>query len=270
MSDLFYRDFSTDTVAQQMRHLEFIRQVYVYQSISSTNAVAQRLAEAGSPSGTLVVADQQTAGRGRMGRVWQSQPGLGLWFSLLLRPASEVGEWYLLPMVLCETLALTFIDLTKKQFSVKWPNDILFKNRKLCGILCETNTIESKVSYIIAGIGINVNHTETLFPESIRGHATSLRMIAGHEFGRVGVLEAVLARLSATLQPMLEGERPIEIHHWNALNQDLGKRVVVRSGEQRVRGIFREVSKKGELLLEDSKSRLHRFSYGQATIERER
>lgn len=270
MSDLFYRDFSTATVAQKLKHLDFITRVYAYQSISSTNAVAHRLADAGASSGTVIVADQQTAGRGRMGRVWQSQPGRGLWLSILLRPAAKVGDWYLLPMVLCETLALTFIDLTKKQFSVKWPNDILYKNHKLCGILCETNTVESKVSYIVAGIGINVNHTEALFPESIRDRATSLRMIAGREFDRMQVLERVLARLAESLQPMLKGEQPIEIHHWNALNQDLGKSVVVRSGEQRVQGIFREISKKGELLLEDSKSRLHKFSYGQATIERER
>jgi len=270
MSDLFYRDFSSDVVAKKLEPLDFIPRVYVYQSISSTNAVAHRLAGAGAPSGTLIVADQQTAGRGRMGRVWQSQPGLGLWFSLLLRPAAEVGDWYLLPMVLCEILALTFIDLTKKQFSVKWPNDILYKNQKLCGILCETNTVESRVSYIVAGIGINVNHTKELFPDSIRDRATSLRMIAGQEFDRVQVLEQVLERLSETLPPMLTGEQPIEIHHWNALNQDLGKPVVVRSGEQRVQGIFRQVSKKGELLLEDSKSGLHRFSYGQATIERVR
>ncbi|RME02073.1 MAG: biotin--[acetyl-CoA-carboxylase] ligase, partial [Calditrichaeota bacterium] len=117
--------YDPDEIAARLEGVPLVSHVQVYQSISSTNAVARRLADAGAPGGTLILADQQTAGKGRFGRKWESPPGVGLWFSLLLRPANPHEDWYLLPMVLSETLALALSDYCRSRFTVKWPNDIL-------------------------------------------------------------------------------------------------------------------------------------------------
>jgi len=162
---------------------------------ASTNRDVATWAQKGADEGLAVVAGSQTAGRGRMTRVWFSPPDANLYFSLLLRPAVEPGLAASLPLVaglaVAEALAELAPELAPK---IKWPNDILVGGRKLCGILCEMQAEADCVRHIIPGVGVNVNLTRDQLPDELRDRATSLRIETGRTFSRAVVLAAILNR----------------------------------------------------------------------------
>ena len=161
----------------------------------STNRDVAALAQSGADEDVVIVAGQQTAGRGRMTRAWFSPPEVNLYFSLLLRPAVEPGRAASLPLVaglaVAEALAALVPEIDPR---IKWPNDILIGDKKVCGILCEMQAETDCVRHIIPGIGVNVNLTRGLLPEELRGRATSLRIETGRVFSRAVVLAAILNR----------------------------------------------------------------------------
>ncbi len=267
--NLSVQEYDPDVIEARLRELPLIREVHVYQSITSTNTVAKRLAESGSPSGTLVLADRQTAGRGRMGRRWESPPGVGLWFSLLLRPSSPRG-WHLLPMVLSEVLAKAFSEAVGVPFQVKWPNDVVHRGRKVCGILCESSSSEAELSYIVAGIGINVNQRLEDFPAELRGSAESLRSITGRMHDRIDLLIHLLRRVQQRLLPALSGAEPLRLQQWQKLCSDIGRRIAVIHDGRSTRGIFEAVAENGDLLLRLDDGSRRRIPYGKASMRQER
>ncbi len=177
----------------------------------STNAVLAKLAARGAPEGTVVVAEQQGAGRGRMARGWHSPPGVGLYCSILLRPRVEVARVTSLPLV----AGLAVADAVAPHLpvasppAVKWPNDIWAGGKKLCGILCELEAETDGVHHVIVGIGLNVNFTARDFPPDLRRTATSLRLAGGGVVSRPGLLAALLLRLETDVdQWQREGLAP--------------------------------------------------------------
>jgi len=175
---------TTQRIGRDLRH--------VAESVSTNRDIAA-LAQADVPEGVVVVADQQSAGRGRMTRVWFSPPGVNLYFSLLLRPKIEPGHAASLPLVaglaVAEALEQTASACAPM---IKWPNDILSGGRKLCGVLCEMQAETGRVHHITLGIGVNVNLTHAMLPVELRERATSLRMATGRDFSREAVLAAIL------------------------------------------------------------------------------
>ncbi|HYH79262.1 MAG TPA: biotin--[acetyl-CoA-carboxylase] ligase [Longimicrobium sp.] len=174
--------------------------VHLFHRAGSTNDVARALAEAGAPGGTAVLADEQTAGRGRGGKGWSSPPGVGVWLSMVLRPESLAAPG-LLP-ILVGLAAADALDpfVRPARVAIKWPNDLHLAGRKLAGILCEGSWDGARPGYVVAGIGINVLHSIADFPEALRDTATSLRITAGWSPSRADVAGAVagaiLRRLS--------------------------------------------------------------------------
>ncbi len=171
---------------------EFGRTIYHEAVVDSTNMAARRAADEGAPDLSLFIADEQTAGRGRRGRAWQSDHRQGLWFSLLLKPEATPSAMSRLTLFagLCVTQAIR--QLCEIDAAVKWPNDIVVlpSGRKLCGILTEMVLEENQITAVILGIGINVN-TET-FADDLTEKATSLWLETGHYYRRVDVLAAIL------------------------------------------------------------------------------
>jgi BirA family biotin operon repressor/biotin-[acetyl-CoA-carboxylase] ligase len=161
-----------------------------FPSIASTMIEAQRLAQEGAAEGTLVLADTQTAGRGRLGRSWMSEPGRGLYFSLILRPRLPAPKLPLLTLALGLGVAEGIEKACKVECDLRWPNDVLLDGKKCCGILVETSSEPDGPSYLIAGVGINVNHPA--MPPDLAEIATSLRIETGCEYDREDVLHAVL------------------------------------------------------------------------------
>ncbi len=161
----------------------------------STNRDVAALAQEGAREGVAVAAGAQTAGRGRMTRLWYSPPEVNLYFSLLLRPAVELGRAASLPLVMGLAVAEALAELAPETCpQIKWPNDLLISGRKVCGILCEMQAEADCVRHIIPGVGVNVNLTREQLPEELRARATSLRIETGRTFSRAGVLAAILNR----------------------------------------------------------------------------
>ncbi len=161
--------------------------------VGSTNDVILDLAGRGTPHGTVCLADEQSAGRGRRGYGWFSPPGCGIWASVLLRP--RLSAALTPPLTLCTAAAVARVleaaaGVTVK---IKWPNDLLIRDRKVAGILAETRVVAGDEPVIVVGMGINVNHTRDLFPDEISGSATSLRIESGGPVAREDLFLAILS-----------------------------------------------------------------------------
>jgi len=150
-----------------------------HESLGSTNEEALRRAAEGAPEGLVIVAERQTAGRGRLGRSWWDAPGSSLLFSIVLRPSIEVARWPLLGIAMACAAADAGAEAAGTALDVKWPNDVLHAGRKVCGVLAESRVPSPGAPALVVGAGINVNQREGDFPEELRDRATSLRIAAG-------------------------------------------------------------------------------------------
>ena len=168
------------------------KEIQAFHTLGSTNEVAFRLAEAGSAEGTIVVAEKQTAGRGRLSRKWYSPPGLGIWLSLILRPQIPLAR--VPALSLCAGLACTQTTekLTGKIALLKWPNDAYLNGKKFAGVLTELSAEADRVNFVVLGIGINLNHTTRDFPRLLRRKATSLKMESKKKIPRAFFLQKFL------------------------------------------------------------------------------
>jgi BirA family biotin operon repressor/biotin-[acetyl-CoA-carboxylase] ligase len=225
------------------------REVLSYRSLGSTNQLGFRLAEAGAKEGTLIVADEQTKGRGRMGKSWYSPPGLGLWMSLILRP--DIPPFKAPGLSICAGLALaqTIRKLTGLDARIKWPNDCLVNGLKVGGILLELSAELDRTDFVIAGIGVNVNHLPRDFPKTLSALATSIRMEWGEEISRMKLLTSFLKRFEAIYLDFkkkgLAPQRPL-IKRFSSL---LGRKVAVKFGKEKIEGIAQDIDDSGSLLI---------------------
>ncbi|HVO61584.1 MAG TPA: biotin--[acetyl-CoA-carboxylase] ligase [Terriglobales bacterium] len=180
-----------------------------YYKIGSTNAAAMKAAADGAPEGTVFVAEEQTAGRGRGGHTWYSARGAGIYCSVVLRPALAPADSLLISLAaaLAVSAAVTETkpDHADFQPDLKWPNDLLIEGKKFCGILTEMNAEPTRVRYLVVGIGINVNHAR--FPVELQDEATSLRLASGSVWSRVDLTAALLKSVHLEYRRLLSGSR---------------------------------------------------------------
>src|SRR5438067_918384 len=184
------------------------REVLVFEKTQSTNDVAARLGHSGAGEGVVVFAETQTAGRGRLGRKWESASREGLWFSVLLRPRLQLRAWPRLPTWAAVAVAEGIEEIIACRAMIKWPNDIFIGGKKIAGILIESHPDEDRrENFAVVGIGINVNQTH--FPEPLTAKASSLREIAGGALlDRQQIAAAVLRRLDALYQKLSDDAFP--------------------------------------------------------------
>ena len=195
--------------------------IHWFDSLDSTMNEAARLAHAGAPSGTIVGADEQTRGLGRLGHAWHSEKDAGLYVSFLLRIQVAAADLPVVTLALGLAAAEAITKTAGVPCDLRWPNDVLAGGKKCCGILTQLHA-----GAIVAGIGINVNHTN--FPEEISLQATSLRIVAGHAYSR----EALLGRLAAAINIFTcilvhDGKEAIFRLFENASSYARGRRVIV-------------------------------------------
>jgi BirA family biotin operon repressor/biotin-[acetyl-CoA-carboxylase] ligase len=184
-----------DDIVSRLAATRWLREVLVFEKTGSTNDLASGMGRGGAMPGVAILAEEQTAGRGRLGRRWQSDPRLGLWFSMLLRPALPVPQWTRLTLWAAWAVARGIEDAAGSMpIQLKWPNDLHLSGRKIAGILIETSLGENP--FAVAGIGLNVNHPS--FPPPLDGTATSLRIETGRKIDRNGLAAAILARIDAS------------------------------------------------------------------------
>lgn len=226
-------------------------EVHAFSRVGSTNDVARRLALSGAPDRTVIVAEEQSVGRGRLGRGWSSAPGLGLWLSVIARPPASAGP-DLLPLLVGLAAARALDDLVPPPgLRLKWPNDLLVEDRKVAGILCEAVWAGAQPAFVVVGMGINVLHGVEDFPPEIRDRATSLRHAGA---GGVSPLE-VSDRVVPALLEALDPAAPTPDALWEDLSRRdalLGRTVVISDpaiGKELARGEACGIGRDGTLRL---------------------
>ncbi len=212
---------------------------------SSTNDEALRLAEAGAPEGTLVVANVQRAGRGRLGRTWLSEPGQGLLFSLVARPQLPPEVAATLPLVAGLAVTAALREAGAPEAGLKWPNDVLLGERKVCGILCEAQTSARGIEGIIVGIGVNTGAV----PESLAHRAIALGSGAQRP-DRLRLLARICAHFEALYGRWLTGGLAALRAELDAADCKRGNPITVKPGREVLTGIARGIREDGALLLE--------------------
>lgn len=227
------------------------RHIVYRERVDSTNNVAKKLADEGAPEGTIVVAEEQTGGRGRINRSFLSPFAEGVWFSLILRPnipPMEVSKMTLLAAV-AVARAIRHHGLT--DCGIKWPNDILVKGRKMVGILTELNGSAEKVNYIIMGIGVNTGITAEDLPKDLQSIVTSFAR-EGVRVSRLALLETLLKEIEGLYQTVCrDGFAPV-LAEWRALSCMLGQDVTVTSIDKTFSGKAVDIDENGNLLVATS------------------
>jgi BirA family biotin operon repressor/biotin-[acetyl-CoA-carboxylase] ligase len=238
------------------------RRVLYYPSLSSTMDVAKKLAWEGATEGTVVLAGEQTGGRGRMGRTWISPPGTSISFSVILHPGSpHLGQ---LNMLVSLAVCRGIEEVTGLTPRVKWPNDILIGRRKVSGILIENVFEGDRLVAAIVGIGINLDLDPTAFPE-ISGIATSLSAEARRQISYSDTLTSVLDALERTYDDLRAGR---DIYQkWLPLVETIGQIVQVKYGESIVEGVAESVDTEGHLVLRTSDGRHMKMVAGEVTLQ---
>jgi BirA family biotin operon repressor/biotin-[acetyl-CoA-carboxylase] ligase len=227
----------------------FGQEIHYYASIDSTQNKCQELAKAGAPEGTLVVADQQVGGKGRLGRVWHTPAGVAISMSLLLRPTLELEKCPQLTLLTAVAIVETLRESYAIQAHIKWPNDILIDGKKVCGILTELNAEPDRIHSLIIGIGINVNTLPEQFPEEVREIATSLRIAKGEALRRVPLIQQILTRLEKLYDLYLaEGFPPVK-ERWERCAITIGKMVTIRTLQGSFTGHAESIDDSGVLLV---------------------
>ena len=224
-------------------------QIYAYRSVKSTNDVAAQLAREGEPEGTLVVADAQSRGKGRLGRQWHSVPGHGIYMSLILRPKIEPTRAPGLSIVAALALAETLETYEPGPVQIKWPNDVLIAGRKTAGVLAELTTDNGGVDFVIVGVGINVNHRAGDFPEEIRDWATSLRRATGRKQSRVELIQRFLVSLEKEYDRYLKSGLKPSQKKLRMLSSLIGKRVTLAEGRRRIEADVIDIDTDGRLVI---------------------
>ena len=225
----------------------------------STSNVLRALAEAGEAEGLAVIADEQTDGRGRLGRKWHSPAGSGLWFSFLLHPALLPQEAHKATLLAAVAMTETLQDQGIPCY-IKWPNDVMSQGKKLCGILCEMRCSIEKVDWLIVGLGLNINNQA--FPPELAETAISLRQISGRKENRALLLAALLRKLEQNyLLLRQEGFSPIR-EKWRGLAEGMSKTVEVRTARDCVSGLALDIDDDGFLLLRAEDGSVSRITSG--------
>ena len=230
---------------------------------TSTMDVVHEEARSGAPEGTVVIADQQTAGRGRFQRSWVSTPGTSLHMTLLLRPREH--ELRRMNMAVSLAVVRAIRAVTALRATIKWPNDINLRGRKVSGILIESRPDNRGVPYTAVGVGINVNFDPSPFPE-IAQIATSLMEETGAPLSRLEVLQSFLRQLDALYTALRLGE-PLH-YEWRRCLETLGRHVQVRWGDRVEEGVAVGVDEDGDLLLERADGTGISLPAGEVTLQR--
>lgn len=212
---------------------QFGRKIFFQAEVDSTNRWAKRLAAEGAAEGSLVSAETQTQGRGRLGRSWASAPGKGLWFSVILRPRINAAELAGMTILTAVSMAQAINKVTGVQALIKWPNDLVYNGRKMAGILAEVNGEVDMVNYLIIGLGLNVNHKEDDFPQELRGIATSLNIIKGSESSRRQILQEFLRIFEKKYYSLSTAGLKDIITYAKIYSATLGKMVRINQGYDR-------------------------------------
>ncbi|MCM8813927.1 MAG: biotin--[acetyl-CoA-carboxylase] ligase [Candidatus Omnitrophica bacterium] len=253
-----------EEISWKLPTASFGQSIVSFEKISSTNTAAYTLAEQGLPEGTLVVAERQTAGRGRLGRAWASPPG-GIYASLIIRPdiGPELSPFLTLLTACAVTQAVR--GYSGIRVDIKWPNDIYYQTSKIGGILTEMNAEMDCVHFVIIGFGLNVNSSAAGLPAG----AGSLSDIAGKKINRVGLLQEILVHLESLYGEFRQERHTSILGRWREYSCTLGRRVRVAAHHEVIEGVAEDIDAAGALCVREANGKRRRVLSGDVELVRE-
>jgi BirA family biotin operon repressor/biotin-[acetyl-CoA-carboxylase] ligase len=224
------------------RHYEY------YESLGSTNDACHAMARSGAAEGSVVAADIQTKGRGRLGRIWHLPKGKGFAFSVLLRPSLPPHRMSLITLASAVAVALALEEEGAKP-GIKWPNDVELNGRKVCGILTEAQADPDRLQYAVVGVGLNVNAASQDFPPELQNRAVGLSEALGRPVHRTLLLQNLLRHLREIHLSLASGKSDRLLKEWRLRSTILGRQVKIRQGERILFGQALDVDDQGALLV---------------------
>ncbi|MGZ7117303.1 MAG: biotin--[acetyl-CoA-carboxylase] ligase [Methanobacterium sp.] len=238
------------------------KEIHYFREVDSTNEVAKTLAEEGAPEGTVVIAERQRKGKGRGGKPWISPIG-GAWMSIILRPDTLPMNAPQLTFTAGVAAAKTIKGEYGLDVGIKWPNDILIENKKVCGILTEISTEKDSIDYIIAGIGIDANVDLDSIPPELRDETTSLKMELEEEIPRMILVRKYLENFEVMYNQFNQGNFKKILQKWRKYSKTIGSNVEIRKGTEIIQGEAVGVNKEGILILELKDGTLRKIISGE-------
>jgi BirA family transcriptional regulator, biotin operon repressor / biotin---[acetyl-CoA-carboxylase] ligase len=234
------------------------KKIYYFDVVDSTNNYAKKIATEGCEDGTVVISEKQTAGRGRLGREWNSSDSKGIRISIVLRPELVPEDVQIITLAAAISVSYAIKEATGMDSGIKWPNDIILDGKKVCGILTEMSSETGRVNHIVLGIGINVNQDIEDFPMDLRDIAVSLKMNALKEnielplkygFDRSMIIKALLVNLEHLYSAINNYQTDEIITKWKNLSVTLGKHICITLQNKQIFGIAKDITKDGKLIV---------------------
>lgn len=239
--------------------------IHSFNTVKSTNEIAHQLAEKGAPEGTIITAEKQTLGKGRLGRSWHSPEKMGIYVSIILRPKFSPDKAPGISIMSALAVAETLISNKVQNVQIKWPNDVLLTGRKVSGVLTELSAEKNKINYVIVGIGVNVRQSESDFPPNIRNIATSIQRETGQDFSRVELLKKLLVNFEKEYALYKKNQLGKSLARIRKISSLLKQEVALKWNGALVTGMALDIDPTGSLLVQSGENRLS-ISSGEVTI----
>ncbi len=240
--------------------------VFLFDEVDSTNTKARELAEKGYDEGTVIMAENQSKGRGRLGRVWVSPPGVNFYISIILKPELVPAKATRITMLVAVAVASALRKTLSLPVTIRWPNDILVRDRKLGGILIEMDSEMDRVNYVVIGIGINVNMDISILPDGLQKTATSIKRELGHEVKRIDILIPLLKEIGYWYRVYKkDGIHPV-LNEWINLSSTLGKRIRLSTPKKVIEGKAEGIDEDGRLIIGFPDGSFELASSGDVTV----
>jgi BirA family biotin operon repressor/biotin-[acetyl-CoA-carboxylase] ligase len=243
------------------------RSILYFRELASTNDVAKELAAEDAKEGTVVLAETQSEGRGRLGREWVSPPG-GVWFSVILRPEIEPKHAPRLTLVVSVAVAKAISKLFSLRAEIKWPNDVLVNGKKVCGILTEAKTRGDVLDYVVVGVGVNADFDVELLPSSLRDSVATLLGELKRHVDREVLLSALLREIEVYYRLFSWGKFDVILGEWRSLAGFLGSGVRVVEEKGILEGTAVDVDEEGALILRLGNGTVRRVTFGDLAVLR--
>lgn len=259
-------DFTQEKLSDHLRCNPFVAAVHYFKAVGSTNTIAYQLALTGVPEGGIVVADAQTKGKGRLDRAWQSPPGINLYTSMILRPRIEPAMAPQITLMAGVAAAELFSGCCPGGVSIKWPNDVLLKGKKACGILTEMKAAVGRVDFIILGMGLNINMNPEDFDPALRDGATSLKIETGIVHDRLEITSKLYDLIEKWYKVFLRTGFPGLREPWLGYADILGKRIKWVFKDEFQTGIVSGIDDDGTLRMHGDDGAIHRVIAGDVQL----
>jgi BirA family biotin operon repressor/biotin-[acetyl-CoA-carboxylase] ligase len=248
------------------------KSIKLFKTIDSTNSYAKKIAAEGCGNGTVIIAEEQTSGRGRMGKNWDSPGKMGIWMSVVLRPFLPPDSVQIITLGASVAVASAISKVTGIAPGIKWPNDLVLDRKKVCGILTEVNCENEKTNFLILGIGINVGQRPEDFPEELRSTAISIKSYIQDKrkgkvnFKRNHLIKALLFELERIYDMIINGRNAEIIEEWKKYSITLGREVRISSRDGEYTGMAVNITDGGSLVVECSDGTTREVFSGEVSV----